>query len=79
MMTVVAGIAAVAIVAGTAVMPTEASAQRGHAGGHHGGAFHSGGGFHPGGEIAPEVTGHGLPLSKCEAYNRVYEQHYRSS
>ena len=22
-------------------------------------------------EIAPEVTGHGLPLSKCEAYNRV--------
>jgi transposase len=27
-----------------------------------------------GGEIAPEVTGHGLPLSKCEAYNRVYDQ-----
>jgi transposase-like protein len=26
-------------------------------------------------EIAPEVTGHGLPLSKCEAYNRVYDQH----
>jgi hypothetical protein len=25
-------------------------------------------------EIAPELTGHGLPLSKCEAYNRVYEQ-----
>jgi hypothetical protein len=25
-------------------------------------------------EIAPEPTGHGLPLSKCEAYNRVYEQ-----
>src|SRR5262252_5492820 len=24
------------------------------------------------GEIAPELTGHGLPLSKCEAYNRVY-------
>ena len=23
-------------------------------------------------EIAPELTGHGLPLSKCEAYNRVY-------
>jgi hypothetical protein len=22
------------------------------------------------GEIAPEPTGHGLPLSKCEAYNR---------
>jgi len=22
-------------------------------------------------EIAPELTGHGLPLSKCEAYNRV--------
>src|SRR5262249_13041131 len=21
-------------------------------------------------EIAPELTGHGLPLSKCEAYNR---------
>jgi hypothetical protein len=29
-------------------------------------------------EIAPEVTGHGLPLSKCEAYNRVYDQFYRS-
>ena len=27
-----------------------------------------------GAEIAPEVTGHGLPLSKCEAYNRVYDQ-----
>jgi hypothetical protein len=23
-------------------------------------------------EIAPEPTGHGLPLSKCEAYNGVY-------
>jgi hypothetical protein len=31
------------------------------------------------GEIAPEPTGHGLPLSKCEAYNRVYEQPYGSS
>jgi hypothetical protein len=30
-------------------------------------------------EIAPEPTGHGLPLSKCEAYNRVYEQPYESS
>jgi len=30
------------------------------------------------GEIAPELTGHGLPLSKCEAYNRVYDQFYRS-
>jgi len=30
-------------------------------------------------EIAPELTGHGLPLSKCEAYNRVYDQFYRSS
>jgi hypothetical protein len=30
-------------------------------------------------EIAPEPTGHGLPLSKCEAYNRVYDQHYGSS
>ena len=29
-------------------------------------------------EIAPELTGHGLPLSKCEAYNRVYDQFYRS-
>jgi Resolvase, N terminal domain len=29
-------------------------------------------------EIAPELTGHGLPLSKCEAYNRVYEQSYGS-
>jgi len=31
------------------------------------------------GEIAPEPAGHGLPLSKCEAYNRVYEQSYGSS
>ncbi len=30
-------------------------------------------------EIAPELTGHGLPLSKCEAYNRVYEQRCGSS
>ena len=22
----------------------------------------------------PELAGHGLPLSKCEAYNRVFEQ-----
>ncbi len=29
-------------------------------------------------EIAPELTGHGLPLIKCEAYNRVYEQPYES-
>jgi hypothetical protein len=29
-------------------------------------------------EIAPELTGHGLPLSKCEAYNRIYEQPYES-
>src|SRR5262245_57946354 len=29
-------------------------------------------------EIAPEPAGHGLPLSKCEAYNRVYEQSYGS-
>jgi len=28
-------------------------------------------------EIAPELTGHGLPLIKCEAYNRVYDQSYR--
>ncbi len=31
-----------------------------------------------GAEIAPELTGHGLPLAKCEAYNRVYDQHARS-
>ena len=30
-------------------------------------------------EIAPELTGHGLPLSKCEAYNRVYDQFYRAT
>ena len=30
-------------------------------------------------EIAPEGTGHGLPLSKCEAYKRVYDQPYGSS
>ena len=29
-------------------------------------------------EIAPKLTGHGLPLSKCEAYNRIYDQFYRS-
>ena len=29
-------------------------------------------------EIAPELSGHGLPLSKCEAYNRVYDQPYES-
>jgi hypothetical protein len=29
-------------------------------------------------EIAPETTGHGLPLIKCEAYNRVYDQPYES-
>ena len=29
-------------------------------------------------EIAPDLTGHGLPLFKCEAYNRVYEQPYGS-
>jgi len=29
-------------------------------------------------EIAPELTGHGLPLIKCEAYNRVYDQPYES-
>ena len=27
----------------------------------------------------PEPTGHDLPLSKCEAYKRVYEQSYGSS
>ena len=29
-------------------------------------------------EIAPEPTGHGLPLNKCEAYNRVYDQPYEA-
>ena len=29
-------------------------------------------------EIAPELTGHGLPLIKCEAYNRVHDQPYGS-
>lgn len=29
-------------------------------------------------EVAPELTGHGLPLTKCEAYNRVYDQHLRT-
>ena len=29
-------------------------------------------------EIAPELTGHGLPLSKCEAYNHVHDQPYES-
>ena len=33
---------------------------------------------HHAAEIAPELTGHGLPLIKCEAYNRVYDQSYRS-
>jgi SAM-dependent methyltransferase len=35
--------------------------------------------FAKGTEIAPELTGHGLPLSKCEAYNRVYDQPYESN
>ena len=30
-------------------------------------------------EIAPELTGRGLPLGKCEAYNRVYDQPYGTS
>jgi hypothetical protein len=30
-------------------------------------------------EIAPELTGHGLPLIKCEVYNRVYDQPYGSN
>src|SRR6516164_11238176 len=30
-------------------------------------------------EIAPELTRHGLPLGKCEAYNRVCDQFYRNS
>ena len=30
-------------------------------------------------EIATEPTGHRLPLSKCEAYDRVYDQRSRSS
>jgi len=29
-------------------------------------------------EIAPEVTGQGLPLRKCEAYDRPYDQHLGS-
>ena len=29
-------------------------------------------------EIAPEPTGLGLPLDKCEAYNRVYDQPYEA-
>ncbi len=29
-------------------------------------------------EIAPEPTGHGLPLIKCEAYNRVHDQPFES-
>ena len=29
-------------------------------------------------EMAPKLTGHGLPLNKCEAYNRVYDQPYGS-
>src|SRR5262245_62924613 len=31
------------------------------------------------GEIAPKPTGHGLPLGKCEAYSRVYDQSCGSS
>jgi len=29
-------------------------------------------------EIAPELTGHGLPLIKCEAYNCVHDQLFES-
>ena len=25
-------------------------------------------------EIVPETSGHGLPVSKCDVYNRVYDQ-----
>ena len=34
---------------------------------------------HPPPEIAPEPTGRGLPLGKCEAYNHVYDQSCGSS
>jgi hypothetical protein len=44
--TLIAGVAAVVILAGTALVPTGALAQRGGHGGHPGGG---GGGFHPGG------------------------------
>jgi hypothetical protein len=27
-------------------------------------------------EIAPELTGQGLALRKCEAYDRPYDQHH---
>jgi hypothetical protein len=29
-------------------------------------------------EIAPELTGQGLALRKCEAYDRPYDQHHGS-
>jgi hypothetical protein len=29
-------------------------------------------------EIAPELTGHGLPHNKCEAYNRVHNRPHES-
>jgi hypothetical protein len=29
-------------------------------------------------QVIRHMTGHGLPLNKCEAYNRVYEQPYES-
>jgi hypothetical protein len=29
-------------------------------------------------EIAPQLTGQGLPLRKCEAYDRPYDQPLRS-
>jgi hypothetical protein len=44
--TVIVGLAAAAIVAGSALMPTRASAQHG---GHGGGGFHAGGAVHVGG------------------------------
>lgn len=53
--TVIAGVAAVAIVAGTALVSTDASAQRGgHGGGGHGGGG-VGGGFRGGGGVGGEA------------------------
>lgn len=75
--TVIAGLAAVAILAGTTLMPTGALAQRGgHGVGGHGGGFHAGGGsFHAGGGWGGIYPGWGYELYPSCGY--VHVKYYR--
>ena len=87
--TVIAGVAAVAIVAGTALVSTDASAQRGgHGGGGHGGGG-VGGGFRGGGGVGGEafaafaVSAAGMAAGAgsypCGLYPWPYEYYYGPS